>query len=358
MNNKLNYLEGIRGIAALIVVIWHYVLYFYPPLANTGEMSFKNFLNYTYYEQLLMLAAETPFCLFFNGQASVRLFFVLSAFVLTYKFFKTKNYEYLSAGAIKRYFRLLGPVVFSLFITLIFIKLSLVGNIFIATEFNIIDFFKEAFFGVFYKSGSPQNPPLWTMSYEFFGSMLVFAIAALFAKYRKRWIIYFLLVLLFHKTHYLAFVFGMMLSDYFTSQIYSKYKTKIFPSKTLVPLIIIALLLYTISGVRQQIWGAAIFIFCVLHSDSLQKFFSHSLFLFFGKISFSMYVMHAIILSSFSYYFNKMIIGSMNNFLAMIVTLVISLFIIIPIACFVEKYIDRNSIKISKKVYEHIANKN
>lgn len=75
-----------------------------------------------------MLAAETPLCLFFHGQASVRLFFVLSAFVLTYKFFKTKNYEYLSAGAIKRYFRLLGPVVFSLFITYILVNLSLVGK--------------------------------------------------------------------------------------------------------------------------------------------------------------------------------------------------------------------------------------
>ena len=142
MNSKLNYLEGIRGIAALIVVVWHYVLYFYPPLANTGEMSFKEFFSYTNNEQMLMLVAETPLCLFFHGQASVRLFFVLSAFVLTYKFFKTKNYEYLSAGAIKRYFRLLGPVVFSLFITLIFIKLSLVANIFIATEFSSInDFF-------------------------------------------------------------------------------------------------------------------------------------------------------------------------------------------------------------------------
>lgn len=41
---KLGYLEGIRGIAALIVVIWHYVLYFYPPLANTGICHLKNFL--------------------------------------------------------------------------------------------------------------------------------------------------------------------------------------------------------------------------------------------------------------------------------------------------------------------------
>lgn len=74
MNKKLGYLEGIRGIAALIVVIWHYVLYFYSPLANTGDMSFKEFFNYTSYEQLLMLAAKTPLCLFFHGQASVRLF--------------------------------------------------------------------------------------------------------------------------------------------------------------------------------------------------------------------------------------------------------------------------------------------
>lgn len=352
---KLGYLEGIRGIAALIVVIWHYVLYFYSPLANTGDMSFKEFFNYTSYEQLLMLAAETPLCLFFHGQASVRLFFVLSAFVLTYKFFKTRNYEYLSAGAIKRYFRLLGPVVFSLFITYIFVNLSLVSDIFVATEFNIKQFFKEAFFAVFVNGSSPQNPPLWTMAYEFFGSMLVFSVAALFAKYKRRWIIYLILVLLFHKTHYLAFVFGMMLSDYFTSELYLKYRNKISPPKIIVFLLIVSLFLYTISGVRQQIWGSAIFIFCVLHSEALKRFFSHDIFLFLGKISFSMYVMHAVILSSFSYYLHNILINYVNSFLAMILTFLISLFVIIPVACLVEKYVDRNSIKLSKKIYEVIA---
>lgn len=68
-----------------------------------------------------------------------------------------------------------------------------------------------------------------------------------------------------------------------------------------------------------------------------------------------MYVMHAVILSSFSYYLNKILIGYINNFLSMIVTLLVSLIIIIPVACFVEKYIDRNSIKLSKKIYEVIV---
>lgn len=354
MNAKLGYLEGIRGIAALIVVIYHYVLYFYPPLYDTGGMTFKKFFNYSIYEQLLMIAAETPLCLFFHGQASVRLFFVLSAFVLTYKFFKTKNYEYLSAGAIKRYFRLVGPVFFSLLVTFLFINLSLTVDVFIAKEFSFQQFIKEAVIGVFI-NGSSANPPLWTMPYEFMGSMLVFSIAALFTKYKKRWIIYLVLIILFHKTHYLAFVFGMMLSDYFTSDLYLKYKMKFSYQKLLIFLLLIALFLYTVSGVRQQIWGSAIFIFCVLHSDYLQKFFSHNLFLFLGKISFSMYVMHAVILSSLSYYINKFIIVSINNFVAMIITLIISLFIIIPVACFVEKYIDRNSIKLSKKIYDFIA---
>lgn len=240
-----------------------------------------------------------------------------------------------------------------MFITYILVNLSLVGNVFIATEFSIKEFFKEAFFCVFVNGLSAQNPPLWTMSYEFFGSMLVFSVAALFAKYKRRWIIYLILVLLFHKMHYLAFVFGMMLSDYFTSELYSKYHDKISHSKIIVFLIIVSLFLYTISGVRQQIWGSAIFIFCVLHSESLKKFFSHTVFL--GRISFSMYVMHAVILSSFSYYLNKILIVYINNFLSMIVTLLVSLIIIIPVACFVEKYIDRNSIKLSKKIYKVIA---
>lgn len=68
-----------------------------------------------------------------------------------------------------------------------------------------------------------------------------------------------------------------------------------------------------------------------------------------------MYVMHAVILSSFSYYLNSILIAYVNAFLSMFLTLAVSLLAIIPIACFVEKYIDRNSIKLSKRVYEVIA---
>ena len=101
---KLDYLESLRGLAALVVVFAHYVLAFYPALywAKPDQVHTEQALE--------LLLSGTPVNLLYNGDFSVSIFFVLS-----YKFFQDRSAPLpLAPLVVKRYVRLLVPVLFSL----------------------------------------------------------------------------------------------------------------------------------------------------------------------------------------------------------------------------------------------------
>lgn len=91
MDNRIDFLDSTRGIAAIIVVILHVNSYFFVEILNTKQSVQLNILN-----------------IFFNGIDAVSYFFVLSGFVLSYKFLKTQNdiYESPWAFTLKRIFRI------------------------------------------------------------------------------------------------------------------------------------------------------------------------------------------------------------------------------------------------------------
>ena len=82
---KDNSLEGLRGIASLVVVIGHFIFVFLPYLATlyypaAGAAPRNRF------EAVL---AYPPFSLLFSAEAAVCVFFVMSGYVLTTKYFST-----------------------------------------------------------------------------------------------------------------------------------------------------------------------------------------------------------------------------------------------------------------------------
>jgi peptidoglycan/LPS O-acetylase OafA/YrhL len=69
---KLFYLDGIRGLAACIVVISHYIQVFYPAALNGRPQQAHSKWDIWY--------GHSPINLFYNGQFAVCLFFVLSGY--------------------------------------------------------------------------------------------------------------------------------------------------------------------------------------------------------------------------------------------------------------------------------------
>ena len=69
----LPYLEGLRGVMAVNVILSHFVIVYYP------EMYFP---EYAQDGGLLTLFAKTPLSIFVNGNIAVQFFFVLTGFLV------------------------------------------------------------------------------------------------------------------------------------------------------------------------------------------------------------------------------------------------------------------------------------
>ena len=123
MDNKtdrLLALEGLRGLAAISVVLFHFFVLLYPALYyGPGFIQHMRFENNIY---------GSPLNAFISGAFAVSIFFVLSGFVLTVGFFQTKKSSIIERLATKRYFRLMLPALASVIIAWIYISLGFPHN--------------------------------------------------------------------------------------------------------------------------------------------------------------------------------------------------------------------------------------
>ena len=155
--SKIRYLDGLRGLAAFEVIFHHFILAFYPALFSGPEI-----LTHMKAGDEVYLSGS-PLNLLYNGNFAVCIFFVLSGYVLSHKFFLHKDHEIITASAIKRYVRLAIPVAVSIFCVFILMKFSLFYNQqaaeisgsgwlggFWTFKPDFMDALKQMFFGTFF----------------------------------------------------------------------------------------------------------------------------------------------------------------------------------------------------------------
>jgi peptidoglycan/LPS O-acetylase OafA/YrhL len=249
IGNKIKCLEGIRGIAAFIVVLHHFGLAFYPTYysMNLAEGHMDN-------GNVEKMVGTSPLNFFLNGSMAVSVFFVLSGIVLSFRYFQTKNGDILRGLAIKRYPRLMLPVLFT---TLLFYGLKYSGLVFSSQaavitksvwwlptiggfELDAWLMLKKTLWSVFFTGDNSYITVLWTMSMEIYGSFLVFAVLLLFGQMRSRSIIYGAICLYFlimSQPFHLAFIIGIILSDLLTNK--PQIFTQLNKPFILIPLLII-----------------------------------------------------------------------------------------------------------------------
>jgi peptidoglycan/LPS O-acetylase OafA/YrhL len=226
--NKLQHIEGIRGLAAIIVVLHHYTLAFYPAL-NYGDISQTHIGD----GNLELLFARTPLNLIYNGGFAVCIFFILSGYVLSNSYHQTQNPTILTHYAIKRYFRLWVPVSGSIILAYIFIKTGLMTNMgldsitkagdWLSSSFNqdggFVDVIQNMFVNVFFLKDNKYNPVLWTMTYELLGSLLIFSFLIITHPLKHKASLYIVLILVLFITQnnfYAAFILGVLLNKIVT----------------------------------------------------------------------------------------------------------------------------------------------
>jgi peptidoglycan/LPS O-acetylase OafA/YrhL len=144
------------------------------------------------------IIASPGLSLLWNGNFPVCIFFVLSGYVLTKKFFETGRLADLTDKAMRRYIRLAVPILGSVMLSFAMMSLDttawrvvagMTGSSWLAQFWNFTPTFGDALKDGLYRailSGASQYvSPLWTMQVELIGSFLVFGYAAIAPRDRR-----------------------------------------------------------------------------------------------------------------------------------------------------------------------------
>ena len=383
---KLTYIEGLRGVAAFIVVLHHFSVAFYPATYN-GNYSQIHTQN-----AIELFIATNPLNLFINGNFPVCIFFILSAYVLSYKFFKFPNYELIKSAAIRRYFRLAIPVLFSVFVAYTFMQFSLfynkqAGDITLSTWWlsafwNFKPDLLRAFLGSLLLSSNYNSLVLWMMPIELFGSYWIFGALFIYNMHLNRtlkstiYILSIFLLLIVAGGYFLAFMIGLVfgylsinklqdlrnLDNYIITYILlltglflGSYPTNADTTNTIYNWLNLTCVLIHIPKtsifIFYHILGGSLIILALITSKTLKRILSNKLLIFLGKISFSMYLIHGIIIGSLSSYLFIRLFNHLSYNVAALSTILISIPLIIIFSFYTQKYIDNTGIRISWQLY-------
>ena len=386
-NERFMELEGLRGVAAIAVVIYHALVIFYPamfygighPLAPVAHGQFES------------VVFGTPVGVLMSGVFAVSIFFVLSGFVLSIGFFQTRRIEIVQKLAIKRYLRLMLPALASIMIVFVLLSLHLheskastelitqsgasstlwqfEPNIFVALNQGLWQIFTTTLDARHY------NPVLWTMQYEFIGSFLVFGFLLLFGTAKHRWITYIILVLVFMNTWYMGFVIGMIFADLYAHkrELATRYLNKkvqligwvflaggliiggyplVDPQGGFYNLLYIKSIPVGANLINYTILGASMVVFSVLTVPRLSIFFKNPKVSRLGKYTYSLYLTHLPILFVVSTSIFVVLVRVVEYKLATVGAISMTVPIIAVCAWLFEKYVDAPSIRLSGRFYQ------
>ena len=184
-DSKLVQLEALRGLAAFIVVAWHFLWAFDP--ARIGIVDG--------FDPSSAMLGSVSFASI-DGPAAVTLFFVLSGFVLPLGFFRSGRTELVVRATAKRWLRLVCLVMLAVLLSWLLFRFGLyrhreaaqisqsawLGTFggshpqegFAPSLFSAV---LEGSLFAFLREPDMYNPVLWTMHHEFLGSFVTFFLA-------------------------------------------------------------------------------------------------------------------------------------------------------------------------------------
>lgn len=379
---KMLALEGIRGIAALVVIFDHLHLAFFVET----DQAIASYLN-THFPFLLSKAGQYFVTGLHDGNFAVWVFWVMSAFVLSRKYFQlTKanrdldSAEYLTRSVIKRYPRLFVPIFASVLFAFIILSAGWMTNndlgerlgthtsqgwLFTFYEFepSLTQAVKSAVWDTFFdfNRDTTYNTVLWTMQPEFFGSVFLFGFLSLFGNKTIRWFAYpiIILILYFKELHWLnAFLLGIVLCDlYENTDVFAKAGSALKPGwlQAFFGLGIMVLIGAPNYGGVFHLIIAVVLIFLALSTKVVAGVFSAKLPVYLGKISFSLYLIHVPILCSATGFIYRVLENRMGYPISAITTSVITIMLCIVAADVFYKIADQQGITLGRKLSDTLS---
>lgn len=365
---RLTHLDGLRGLAALAVLLGHLVGSFLPVQKDT------------------FFLFQTPLEIFFSGGLAVAVFFCLSGFVLSIGYLRTRSTRSLLPLIMKRYIRLALPVLLSVLLACFLVKNSLVYNQtvgrltqstdWLATIYTFqpswIDALVNGLILAFLPMGTQYNVVLWTMAYEFVGSCIIYALLTVFSafQWKYRGIFYLTLGILFINSYFLCFVVGMVCAEIYANDMIKVTRVQCFVlfliavylgtyPQGLSPELFIPFnaMMGNIPAVVQprdtfaHILSASLLLITILHCAELKSLLSSGPCRFLGRISFSLYLVHISVICSFSCFIYLFLIENFHilSIFASLITFTISIPVILAVSTLFT-YIDEWAVRVSHHV--------
>lgn len=189
---KFGELDGLRGVASLVVVAWHFVYAFLPQRIGIVPP----------FDPAAGLAGS-PLLVLLNGPGAVMLFFVLSGYVLPLGYFRSGRTGAVVRAVAKRWFRLAGLTLLAAVVSYLLFRFGLYryreaaavtgsgwlgsfggGDVNGGLRPSLAGAVLEGTVFAFVRSADAYNPVFWTMRDELFGSVMVFGLALLLVRCR------------------------------------------------------------------------------------------------------------------------------------------------------------------------------
>ncbi len=375
---RLTQLDSLRGLAALFVFFSHMSLtlsYF----GNADKASINKNL-------LLHIVVQSPLRLFLTGHESVIFFFVLSGFVLSIPYYNSIKRENYSAFIVKRFFRIAIPYYVSLLVVLFCI--TIFSNSYVkgysdwfhslwSTPITLELLLKHFLLIGVYNTDS-YNFVVWSLVHELRISLIFPILMLIVIRFdrNKVIVINFLFSIISYtvwkhsgiheKTSIYAtfYYIPMFIIGALLAKNYKELVSKIngLSRKKRLILFMATILLYTYPGIAEDIkvihkyvvdeWlvivGAVLFILIGLGDNSFNNFLSKKPLIFLGKISYSLYLYHSIVLFSLIY-----IIGDK---VSVIIVFGVAIFLAIVLSTAAYYVVEKPSVRIGRRLANEFIN--
>jgi len=275
---RLDYLDSVRGIAAMMVVVYHFIGWRWP--------------DYTKYHVASMA---------FNGADAVSFFFVLSGFVLSYKYFRSDRDIKMGNYIYRRVLRLYPAFIFTVLINYLYWnRASLMAG-------DYLPILKDA---------------LWHNGQQLWQELAM--------------------VRLTHKFYIPGWTLGveMALSLLVPLMVYAARQN----IKMIWWLIPIQIDMFHYTGI-----ASALILLYIINSEKAQKFLTNGLWLFLGKISYSVYLAHWMMVVYVMENWDQLMAYFSNYYVGFGVLLVAVILSTVLLATFMYYCIEKPFINLARK---------